>query len=197
MEKEEEENVNDGLFTIAMFADMGRGTRDDSKTWHEYGSPAVNVSAALAADVVVGQDVGRKTTTSIINELLHASTPSANDDERGGGGVVGVVGAAFLFGDLSYATGYASVWDEWMEEISPWASRVPSSTWVITSSAATPRRGPPDSPGDLYSGGDSGGECGIPATRLFPTPAATTAAAAPTETPLGGPQPSVHSASSA
>lgn len=57
-------------FTVAMFADMGRGTRDDSKTWHEYGSPAINVSASLAADV----DAGR-------------------------------VGAAFLFGDLSYAVG--------------------------------------------------------------------------------------------
>jgi hypothetical protein len=56
-------------FTIAMFADMGRGTRDDSKTWHEYGSPAVNVSAYLAADAAAGS-----------------------------------IGAAFLFGDLSYAT---------------------------------------------------------------------------------------------
>ena len=26
-----------------------------------------------------------------------------------------------------------------------------------------------DSPGDRYGGGDSGGECGVPATRLFPT----------------------------
>jgi hypothetical protein len=29
-----------------------------------------------------------------------------------------------------------------------------------------------DSPGDRYGGGDSGGECGVPATRLFPTPRA-------------------------
>ena len=57
-------------YTLLSFA-AGRGTKDDSKTWHEYGSPAVNVSAALAQDA----DAGR-------------------------------IGAAFLFGDLAYATGH-------------------------------------------------------------------------------------------
>jgi hypothetical protein len=56
-----------------MFADMGRGTADDSVTWHEYGSPAINVSAALSVDAAAGR-----------------------------------FGAAFLFGDLSYATGQGS-----------------------------------------------------------------------------------------
>jgi hypothetical protein len=32
-----------------MTADMGRGTSDDSKTWHQYGAPAVHVSNSLAA----------------------------------------------------------------------------------------------------------------------------------------------------
>eukprot|EP00959_Pyramimonas_sp_CCMP1952_P370111 7751362-Pyramimonas_sp.AAC.3 len=37
-----------------MLGDMGRGTLDDSKSWHQYGAPAVNVSLALTADVHAG-----------------------------------------------------------------------------------------------------------------------------------------------
>ena len=50
-----------------MFADMGRGTDDDSVTWNEYGSPAFNTSNAL---------------TNAVHDI----------------------DAAFLFGDISYAT---------------------------------------------------------------------------------------------
>ena len=50
-----------------MFADMGRGTDDDSVTWNEYGSPAFNTSVAL---------------TNAVHDI----------------------DAAFLFGDISYAT---------------------------------------------------------------------------------------------
>jgi hypothetical protein len=35
---------------LAMLGDMGRGTMDDSKTWHQYGAPGANVSVALAAE---------------------------------------------------------------------------------------------------------------------------------------------------
>ena len=126
-------------FTIAMFADMGRGTRDDSVTWHEYGSPAVNVSASLASDAASG-----------------------------------TIDAAFLFGDLSYATGYASVWDEWQEEITPWASRVPFLVNMGNHEFdSPPDTWPTDSPGDVYGGADSGGECGVPTSALFPTPRAS------------------------
>ena len=41
-------------FTVAMFADMGRGTDDDAVTWHEYGSPAFNTSRFLSLDAAAG-----------------------------------------------------------------------------------------------------------------------------------------------
>ena len=56
---------------------------------NRYGSPAINVSASLAA--------------------------AADED----------VDAVFIFGDLSYAQGYASVWDEWLEQVEAFATRVP------------------------------------------------------------------------
>ena len=131
-------------FTIAMFADMGRGTDDDARTWQEYGSPAFNVSKRLASDAGAG-----------------------------------VVDAAFLFGDLSYATGYGSVWDEWGEQITPWASRVPfltcvgnheydatPDTWQHVNHTSSGKI----SPRDLYASGDSGGECGVPARALYREP---------------------------
>ena len=124
-------------FSLAMFADMGRGTDDDSVTWQEYGAPALNVSRALARDAAKGD-----------------------------------VDAAFLFGDLSYATGYASVWDDWTEQIAPFAGRVP----FLTNPGNHEFDAPPDAwrprgvPGDVYGGDDSGGECGVPLATFFPTP---------------------------
>lgn len=40
---------------VAMLGDMGRGTVDDSKTWHQYGAPAMNVSLALGQEVARGE----------------------------------------------------------------------------------------------------------------------------------------------
>jgi len=128
----------DASTTIAMFADMGRGSDDDSFTWDSYGRPALNVSAALSAD--------------------------ARD---------GKINAAFLFGDLSYAVGYASVWDEWASQIQNWTSRVPFLTSMGNHELDAPPDawlGAPDRVPDVFGGDDSGGECGVPATTLFPSP---------------------------
>lgn len=35
---------------LAAFGDLGRGTRDQSDLWHEYGSPAVNTSILLSRE---------------------------------------------------------------------------------------------------------------------------------------------------
>ena len=124
--------------TLALFADMGRGSDDDAETWRAYGRPALNVSAALAADARRGE-----------------------------------IDAVFLFGDLSYATGYASVWDDWSALIEPWASRVPFVSNMGNHEMDSPESSwPSDRVADLYGGNDSGGECGVPATRLYPTPRA-------------------------
>ena len=122
--------------TLALFADMGRGSDDDAETWRAYGRPALNVSAALAADARRGE-----------------------------------MDAVFLFGDLSYATGYASVWDDWSALIEPWASRVPFVSNMGNHEMDSPKSSwPSDRVADVYGGNDSGGECGVPATRLYPTP---------------------------
>jgi len=124
--------------TLALFADMGRGSDGDAETWRAYGRPALNVSAALAADARRGE-----------------------------------MDAVFLFGDLSYATGYASVWDDWSALIEPWASRVPFVSNMGNHEMDSPKSSwPSDRVADVYGGNDSGGECGVPATRLYPTPRA-------------------------
>ena len=133
-------------FTIAMFADMGRGTDDDAATWNEYGSPAFNTSRALAADA-------------------------------------DVIDAAFLFGDVSYATGYQSVWDDYLEMIAPWAARLPflvnpgnheydyvRSAWAGHAGGGGATGGTAQTYADVYGGVDSGGECGVPVERLLPGP---------------------------
>lgn len=126
----------DARVTLALFADMGRGTSDDSETWRAYGRPSINVSAALAADAL---------------------------DEK--------FDAVFLFGDLSYATGFASIWDDWAAQIEPWASKVPFIS-NMGNHEMDYSSFPDGRIADLYGGRDSGGECGVPATRLYPTPRA-------------------------
>ena len=114
----------------------------------------------------------------------------------------GHVDAAFLFGDLSYAVGYGSVWDEFCEQITPFASRVPLLTslgnhdfdgtaaqwaWMRgrdVRSAGSNGGGELDasatrSPRDRYGRGDSGGECGVPSSVRFPTPGRFAKKAAP------------------
>ena len=115
----------------------------------------------------------------------------------------GHVDAAFLFGDLSYAVGYGSVWDEFCEQITPFASRVPLLTslgnhdfdgtaaqwaWMRRGrdvrSAGSSGGGELDasatrSPRDRYGRGDSGGECGVPSSVRFPTPGRFAKKAAP------------------
>lgn len=67
-------------------------------------------------------------------------------------------------GDISYATGYLAVWDFFFDMLSPVSSSVlylstvgnHESDWYDTAS--------------LFSNGDSGGECGVPATKLLPMP---------------------------
>ena len=141
----EKENKKDSSrpVSVAMFADMGRGTDDDSVTWNEYGSPAFNTSNAL-------------------------TNAAGNMD----------IDAAFLFGDVSYATGYQSVWDDYLEMISPWAAAVPflvnpgNHEYDYTRDDWPKRTntdgGDANPDYDVYGGADSGGECGVPTKRLLP-----------------------------
>mmetsp|Transcript_22750 Transcript_22750/g.43494 ORF Transcript_22750/g.43494 Transcript_22750/m.43494 type:complete len:703 (-) Transcript_22750:411-2519(-) len=121
---------------VAMLGDMGRGTVDDSKTWHQYGAPAMNVSLAL------GQEVAR-----------------------------GELDAVFLFGDLSYAQGYTSVWDEWLDQVEPFAASVPFFTNQGNHEYDTPKEAWREGAApDIFDKNDSGGECGVPSSRLVGSP---------------------------
>jgi len=69
----------------------------------------------------------------------------------------------YHIGDVAYAEGYGSQWDEYMEEISPVALVVP---WMTL-----PGNHEVDwSNSTWLHGDDSGGECGVPYTKRFPMP---------------------------
>jgi acid phosphatase type 7 len=129
--------------TLALFADMGVGTDDESETWREYGQPGLNVA----------ESIGRA---------------SANTEHH-------PIDAAFLFGDLSYAVGYLSVWDEFLHQMSSqFASKIPflvnSGNHELDYFESGWNEHNPNRTQDLYGGHDSGGECGVMAMSLFNTP---------------------------
>lgn len=81
----------------------------------------------------------------------------------------GQVDVVYHGGDISYATGYLSVWDFFMDEISPVASGA-----LYLSTVGNHESDWYDS-ASLYSNADSGGECGVLTTKLMtmPSPATT------------------------
>ncbi|KAH6798704.1 Purple acid phosphatases superfamily protein [Perilla frutescens var. frutescens] len=71
----------------------------------------------------------------------------------------------FHIGDICYANGYLSQWDQFTSQVEPIASRVP---YMIAS--GNHERDWPNS-GSFYGNMDSGGECGVPAETMFFVPA--------------------------
>ncbi|CAB4280510.1 unnamed protein product [Prunus armeniaca] len=71
----------------------------------------------------------------------------------------------FHIGDLSYANGYISQWDQFTSQVEPIASTVP---YMVGS--GNHERDWPDS-GSFYDQNDSGGECGVLAETMFYVPA--------------------------
>ncbi|XP_006362452.1 probable inactive purple acid phosphatase 27 [Solanum tuberosum] len=75
------------------------------------------------------------------------------------------IDAVFLIGDLPYANGYISQWDQFTAQVEPITSRVP----FMIASGNHERTW--ENSGSLYTGIDSGGECGVPAETLYYVPA--------------------------
>ncbi|KAI3502522.1 hypothetical protein L1887_30636 [Cichorium endivia] len=71
----------------------------------------------------------------------------------------------FHNGDICYANGYLSQWDQFTAQVEPIASTVP---YMITS--GNHERDWPNS-GSFYENNDSGGECGVLAETMFYVPA--------------------------
>ena len=70
--------------------------------------------------------------------------------------LTGKIDAVVHGGDLSYARGYAAVWDFYLNMISPIASTVPYLSIVGNHEIDYPNTA------SFYQGTDSGGECGVP-----------------------------------
>ncbi|OMO71683.1 hypothetical protein COLO4_28104 [Corchorus olitorius] len=75
----------------------------------------------------------------------------------------------FHIGDLPYANGYVSQWDQFTAQVEPIASAVP---YMIAS--GNHERDWYNS-GSFFDTDDSGGECGVPAETMFYYPAENTA----------------------
>ena len=74
--------------------------------------------------------------------------------------LTGQIDAIVHGGDISYAMGYAAVWEFYLNMISPYASAVPYLSLVGNHEIDYPDT---DS---YYKGTDSGGECGVPVRVL-------------------------------
>ncbi|CAM9572762.1 unnamed protein product, partial [Phaeothamnion confervicola] len=89
-----------------------------------------------------------------------------------GSGTQQPIGLVLHIGDISYARGYATQWDEFVSEIEPVAAAVP---WMVaignherdspTTSTSGARKALAG-----FRGFDSGGECGVPYAWRFPMP---------------------------
>lgn len=75
----------------------------------------------------------------------------------------------FHIGDLAYANGYISQWDQFTSQVEPIASVKP---YMIAS--GNHERDSPNT-GSFYDTDDSGGECGVPAETMFYYPAENSA----------------------
>jgi hypothetical protein len=70
------------------------------------------------------------------------------------------------FGDISYAVGYLSEWDEFMLQIEPVASRIPWMASIGNHEMGWTQSDPYN--GTLETATDSGGECGVAFLHRFP-----------------------------
>jgi hypothetical protein len=128
---------------MIMFGDFGRSSIDyftnGVSTWSKYGPPEYTTPAYNSSQLI----------------LSEITSNEANVD------------ALHIFGDVSYASGYLSVWDIYLHMIEPWSERLLSfsslgnhESGILTGQTALKSQ-------------DSGGECGIVTTSLFPLPPLT------------------------
>ena len=138
--------------TLLAFDDLGRGSLpyDDAQTYGEYGTPSVNTSRAIS---------------SLINESFFLETAPV---------------AVWHVGDVSYATGYLSIWTWWAFMVSSWAGRI---TYVLglgnheSGNKWGPASASPDASAHFsyFDNNDAGGECGVVSSHVIPLPSSASA----------------------
>lgn len=116
---------------IIAFADLGRGSNVDGRTWDAYGRPAINTTIA-----VTNQEVGQRKS----------------------------VDAIWHVGDISYARGYMSAWPVFEHMVSPMVSQRVYATGLGNHESDWPNSA------SYWNVTDSGGECGVMSSTLFPMP---------------------------
>ncbi|KAF5834534.1 Metallo-dependent phosphatase-like protein [Dunaliella salina] len=132
---------------VLLTADMGQGEEDGSNALLQPQHPALNTTGRMTADMLRGQKhwdasavggVGSKTDAE---SLMKHFAPTLG----------------LHIGDISYAQGYGSQWDNFYTQMEPLASHIP---WMMA--PGNHERDFPGS-GDRYEVvRDSGGECGVP-----------------------------------
>mmetsp|Transcript_29082 Transcript_29082/g.94958 ORF Transcript_29082/g.94958 Transcript_29082/m.94958 type:complete len:638 (-) Transcript_29082:64-1977(-) len=132
----------------AVVADMGETYSDKEVQWHWAEARAQRSTDGAAA--ATGPALGRRT---------HVTEALAKHAASGAGPAL-----TLHVGDLSYATGYHSEWDRFMEMIEPLAASAPFA--VVEGNHERDYMG--QRGGASWTRGDSGGECGIPTEARFP-----------------------------
>jgi hypothetical protein len=131
-------------------------------------SPVRGESGSTGTRVILYDDMGRGTTDDTFTWSEYGRASLWTEYAVGQEVADGNVDAIYHGGDLSYATGYLAVWDFWLDQIAPFAS----GTMYLTN-LGNHESDAPDS-ATVFTGTDSGGECGVPSTTFLPPPAPAT-----------------------
>ncbi|CAL4898421.1 unnamed protein product [Urochloa decumbens] len=151
----------DALYTYRLGHRLSDGTHIWSKSYSFRASPYPGQDSLQR--VVIFGDMGKAEEDSsdeygnYEQASLNTTKQIINDLEN--------IDMVIHIGDLSYANGYSSQWDQFTAQIEPIASTIP---YMIGS--GNHERDWPDT-GSFYGHNDSGGECGVPAQTMFYIPA--------------------------
>ena len=119
-------------------------------------SPSAAVKFIAYGDMGNGQEDDSR-------QVVTGQQPSLNTTRRVMG-EVDTTDVVMHIGDISYARGYASVWDEFFDQIQGIATAAPYMVCIGNHERDFPKSG------SYYTGTDSGGECGVPYEKRFPMP---------------------------
>lgn len=147
----EDSAESDGTVTLLAFGDMGKAPSAwDGSLEHSWDNPPG-----------MGELGSWNTTQTLLSEFDDTESDTLPQ-------------AVLHIGDISYAVGYASEWDEFTAQIEPVASQVAWMTVDGNHERNCPCTIPPSSAVaagiSWLNGSDSGGECGVPYESRFPMP---------------------------
>mmetsp|Transcript_7002 Transcript_7002/g.16780 ORF Transcript_7002/g.16780 Transcript_7002/m.16780 type:complete len:454 (-) Transcript_7002:1012-2373(-) len=147
MEGKKHDREASDVVHVLLTADMGQGEEDGSNALLQPQHPALNTTGRMTADMLRGQ---KHWDASSVDSVC--SKTNADSLMKHFAPTLGI-----HIGDISYAQGYASQWDNFYTQLEPLASHIP---WMMAS--GNHERDFPGS-GDRFGVvQDSGGECGVP-----------------------------------